>query len=59
VFGDRIHVTLAGDSEESEERFARALTQTALAAAPIRRVQPSLEDVFIARLSAEKEAARA
>jgi drug efflux transport system ATP-binding protein len=59
VFGERIHVTLAGDSEESEERFARALTQTALAAAPIRRVQPSLEDVFIARLSAEKEAARA
>jgi ABC-2 type transport system ATP-binding protein len=59
VFGERIHVTLAGDSEESEERFARALTQTALAAAPIRRVQPSLEDVFIARLSAAKEAARA
>jgi ABC-2 type transport system ATP-binding protein len=59
VFGERIHVTLAGDSEESEERFARALTQTALAGAPIRRVQPSLEDVFIARLSAEKEGARA
>jgi ABC-2 type transport system ATP-binding protein len=59
VFGERIHVTLAGDSAESEERFARALTQTALAAAPIRRVQPSLEDVFIARLSAEKEAVRA
>ena len=59
VFGERIHVTLDGDSEETEQRFARALKQTALADAPIRRVQPSLEDVFIARLSAEKEGAHA
>jgi ABC-2 type transport system ATP-binding protein len=59
VFGERIHVTLDGVSEESEQRFTRALKQTALGDVPIRRVQPSLEDVFIARLSAEKEAARA
>jgi ABC-2 type transport system ATP-binding protein len=59
VFGERIHVTLDGDSEQSEHEFARALEQTALAGAAIRRVQPTLEDVFIARLSAEKEAARA
>jgi len=59
VFGERIHVTLDGDSEESEQRFTRALKHTALRDVPIRRVQPSLEDVFIARLSAEKEAARA
>jgi ABC-2 type transport system ATP-binding protein len=59
VFGERIHVTLDGDSEESEQQFTRALKQTALRDVPIRRVQPSLEDVFIARLSAEKEAARA
>jgi drug efflux transport system ATP-binding protein len=59
VFGERIHVTLAGDSEESEDRFAQALKHTALGDIPIRRVQPSLEDVFIARLSAEKEGVRA
>jgi ABC-2 type transport system ATP-binding protein len=59
VFGERIHVTLDGDSEETEQRFARALKQTALADVLIRRVQPSLEDVFIARLSGEKEGARA
>jgi drug efflux transport system ATP-binding protein len=59
VFGERIHVTLNSDSEESEDQFARAVKQTPLGDVPIRRVQPSLEDVFIARLSAEKEAARA
>jgi ABC-2 type transport system ATP-binding protein len=59
MFGERIHVTLAGDSEESEDRFAQALKHTALGDISIRRVQPSLEDVFIARLSAEKEGVRA
>jgi len=55
VFGERLHVTLAGDAAEIEERFAQALQSTTLAGAPVRRVQPSLEDVFIARLSGERE----
>jgi len=55
VFGERVHVTLDGDSTAIEERFSRALTDTALAGVPMRRVPPSLEDVFIARLSAAKE----
>jgi ABC-2 type transport system ATP-binding protein len=54
VFGERVHVTLDGDSTEIEDRFSRALKDTALAGVPMRRVPPSLEDVFIARLSAAK-----
>jgi ABC-2 type transport system ATP-binding protein len=59
IFGERIHVTLASDASDDEERFARALQSTSLAGVPMRRVQPSLEDVFIARLSADKEDSRA
>jgi drug efflux transport system ATP-binding protein len=59
IFGERIHVTLASDASDDEERFARALQSTSLAGVPMRRVQPSLEDVFIARLSADKEDGRA
>jgi len=55
VFGERVHVTLEGDSTEIEQRFSRALKDTALAGVPMRRVPPSLEDVFIARLSAVKD----
>ncbi|HEY1307036.1 MAG TPA: ABC transporter ATP-binding protein [Vicinamibacterales bacterium] len=55
VFGERVHVTLDGDSTEIEERFSRALKDTALAGVPMRRVPPSLEDVFIARLSAAQD----
>ena len=55
VFGERVHVTLDGDSTEIEDRFSRALKDTALAGVPMRRVPPSLEDVFIARLSAAKD----
>jgi ABC-2 type transport system ATP-binding protein len=51
VFGERIHITLDDDSPACEERFKTALRATPLAAAPVRIVQPSLEDVFIARLS--------
>jgi ABC-2 type transport system ATP-binding protein len=50
VFGERVHVTLSGD-EEPEARFRAALATTTLAAAPVRPVPPSLEDVFIARVS--------
>jgi len=51
VFGERIHITLHDDSPAGEERFRTALRGTALADVPVRPVQPSLEDVFIARLS--------
>jgi drug efflux transport system ATP-binding protein len=50
VFGERVHVTLAG-GDDAEERFRAALASTRLARAPVRPVQPSLEDVFIARIS--------
>jgi ABC-2 type transport system ATP-binding protein len=51
VFGERIHVTLDDRSPACEERFKAALRGTAFATAPVRSVQPSLEDVFIASLS--------
>jgi ABC-2 type transport system ATP-binding protein len=50
VFGERIHITL-DEPATSEERFRSALLATPLADAPVRPVQPSLEDVFIAQLS--------
>ncbi len=53
VFGERIHITLDDDSPACEERFRAALRATPLAGVPVRPVQPSLEDVFIARLSGE------
>ena len=51
VFGERIHITLDDDSPACEERFRTALRATSFADAQVRSVQPSLEDVFIARLS--------
>jgi ABC-2 type transport system ATP-binding protein len=59
VFGERIHVTLERDDEALENGFVHALQGTPLAGTPTRRVQPSLEDVFIARLAAEGEGSRA
>jgi len=55
VFGERIHVTLDDESPAAEERFTAALRETPLAGAPVRAVQPSLEDVFIARLAGAVE----
>ena len=55
VFGERLHVTLQDMSAAGLDRFATALRATALAGAPLRLVPPSLEDVFIARLSSEEE----
>ena len=54
IFGERIHVTLQQTSDEAFQRFMSALQATPLGGAPIRLVPPSLEDVFIARLSAEE-----
>ena len=54
IFGERMHVTLVETTDDALDRFASALQQTPLASAPFRAVPPSLEDVFIARLSAEE-----
>jgi ABC-2 type transport system ATP-binding protein len=50
-FGDRVHVTLGDGTDDAFERFTRALEATPLAGTAVRQVQPSLEDVFIARLT--------
>jgi ABC-2 type transport system ATP-binding protein len=55
VFGERLHVTLDDMSAAGVQRFAEALRSTPLAGAPLRLVAPSLEDVFIGRLSAQEE----
>ena len=59
VFGERVHVTLTGGADEDEARFRSALGLTTLSNAPVRPVQPSLEDVFIARLSGTRESLHA
>jgi ABC-2 type transport system ATP-binding protein len=51
VFGERVHVTLGHGGDNAEDEFRAALASTPLASAPVRAVPPSLEDVFIARLS--------
>ena len=51
VFGERVHVSLGNGGDSAEAEFRAALASTPLASAPIRAVQPSLEDVFIARLA--------
>ena len=56
VFGERLHVTLRGDAPDVVEQFGRALASTTLGGSAVRAIQPSLEDVFIARLSAEEKA---
>jgi ABC-2 type transport system ATP-binding protein len=51
VFGERVHVTLGNGGDSAEAAFRTALASTPLSQAPVRAVPPSLEDVFIARLS--------
>jgi drug efflux transport system ATP-binding protein len=51
VFGERVHVTLGDGGDAVEAKFRTALASTPLANVPVRSVTPSLEDVFIARLS--------
>jgi ABC-2 type transport system ATP-binding protein len=51
LFGERVHVTLGNGGDRAEAEFRVALASTPLARAPVRAVPPSLEDVFIARLS--------
>ena len=52
-FGERLHVTLER-RDDAVERFTQALRATSLHEAPVRRVPPSLEDVFIAMLGNER-----
>jgi ABC-2 type transport system ATP-binding protein len=54
AFGERLHVTLDGQPAGAEARLASALRSTPLSGAAVRRIQPSLEDVFIARLGGEE-----
>jgi len=51
VFGERVHVTLDDRGDDAEREFRAALASTPLANVPVRPVPPSLEDLFIARLS--------
>ncbi len=51
VFGERVHVTLGNGGDSVEREFRAAMASTPLAQAAVRAVPPSLEDVFIARLS--------
>jgi drug efflux transport system ATP-binding protein len=51
VFGERVHVRLHDTTEEAVKQFISALQGTPLANVPVRTVAPSLEDVFIAKLS--------
>jgi ABC-2 type transport system ATP-binding protein len=59
-FGERLHVRLSVGSEGADstaafDAFVAALQRSPLAGAPLRPVLPSLEDVFIARLSEKSE----
>lgn len=51
LFGERVHVRLHETEETAVSRFIAALQGTPLERATVRTVPPSLEDVFIARLS--------
>ena len=47
----RFAIRMLGNRDDAEDAFRAALSSTPLAGAPIRDVPPSLEDVFIARIS--------
>jgi ABC-2 type transport system ATP-binding protein len=52
VFGDRLHVWYATDDEhEAMREFDQASVQAGLSPSSVRRVIPSLEDVYISKLS--------
>ncbi len=57
VFGDRLHVWIdRGDTESARSLLATITASAGLAPSSIRPIVPSLEDVFIARLTAANEA---
>ncbi len=57
LFGDRLHVQLAGRTADAVVQLRAALSAGGVAAADVRPVPASLEDVFIAQLSAAAAAA--
>lgn len=60
VFGDRLHVWIdQGDSASATQTLTAATEAAGLKALSLRPIVPSLEDVFIARLSAAAENTRA
>jgi ABC-2 type transport system ATP-binding protein len=59
TFGERLHVTLDDASDAAVDRFRAAVQGTPLGGVPMRTVEPSLEDVFIAQLTGEQEVPRA
>ena len=53
LFGDRAHVRTDGHDRGSADRLAAALAAAEVTVSSLREIQPSLEDVFIARLGAD------
>jgi len=51
VFGDRLHV-VAGSADDGD-RIARALTDEGMDGVEVRRIEPTLEDVFIDHVTAK------
>jgi hypothetical protein len=52
MFGDRLHVWLdAADQRVAEAALANTLTSSGIIASHVRPIVPSLEDVFIAKLT--------
>ena len=56
VFGERLHLTLEGSTDDAVDAVAREIAHTPLAGARVRAVPPSLEDVFIATLARKEQA---
>jgi len=56
VFGERLHLTLEGTTDDAVGAVAREMARTPLAGASVREVPPSLEDVFIATLARKEQA---
>jgi hypothetical protein len=50
LFGERAHVRIDGDGPNADVRLRDVLRSVDIEVDSIRRVAPSLEDVFIARL---------
>jgi ABC-2 type transport system ATP-binding protein len=56
VFGDRLHAWVsAPDAASAEEAFRQAAERAGLEIGGVRAIRPSLEDVFIAKLSTPSE----
>ena len=54
VFGDRLHVTLTADDDDTLTRFSGHLNRLPHVHAAVRPVPPSLEDAFISILSQQE-----